>query len=243
MPVRLARFDIPEVSERSFALAGAASLETGDSVAVVADVSADQPEHGNSWDRDELDFGLPLGITMSVTGYPFTEIRYTQLSPDFGYLSLKYQFYGASRERSEKGNASWAATLAYGLTKAEDAGSYEQASELIGWDTETDARTVDIGLVGGYRVARRTLLYGGPYIQRTEVSTRLTRGSDTNGTTITRLDNTLFITGANVGVEFGFGKERGFVLGIELGRAWMSWDRIGFEDRSGQLSFRTGYHF
>lgn len=241
-PIKTARFQIPEVSERLLAVRGQWTFEEPLGVAIIHDVTADDPQPGDGWDitTHTEAWGPPFALDLGVTVFPQTELGVSQhVGELLSRISLKHQFHGAGRESSVPGNVSYALAATYGYDDGETSGG----STGVSWTVDYKSRTLDLGLIAGYRATRRTLFFGGPFIARHAFRTTLQRSDEVTGSEYFHRSDTLWVHGANVGVEFGYGRKRTFVLAVELNTQWMSWDRVGFSDPATTAGLMMGAQF
>ncbi|QDP00396.1 hypothetical protein [Thalassotalea sp. PS06] len=161
------RFQSPEVNSKPFDVKVNMSTATR-SVVVLSDLQSDilsrgegPDENGNCFspcfrptaDVNDNDGEADLRIEGSVSVGKGFEVIVS--GGDSNKISLKYQFYGAHEDQSGTGNVSQAIAIGYE--------SFEDSNSGVNWKTET--KTYDIAYIIGRRLSKRTIVYGGPFVQ------------------------------------------------------------------------------
>ena len=250
----MARFQVPEVSEQVLSVRGVLTLEDTAGVPLIDDVRVDVPQRGEGWDSGRAEVSLPSAfekrsaLDLSMTIFPKMEIGLSQHAGGrLNRVALKYQFHGVSRELSKLGNLSFALATTYGFDEGLESSRYSRIANsgpvYVHWDANYASRTLDLGLIAGYRANPIILLFGGPFASRNKFVTTFHRNDEVSGAQTLYQSNTLWVNGINAGAEVSLGKKRRFIFAVEANMQWMSWDRIGFADRTGTLGALVGFQF
>lgn len=221
------RFELPERSSRSFQIGGAVAEGTYVVVTpdqIVAAPGSRPPEVGSCPLKDESDDfleglfeddgcsgGAHLRADLQVNDTVQIGVRKTAEGVWSSQLKLflKAPKSGAFKE----GDSSWAITAALGKDARD--------TEAFGSDTDTETRVEhkfrDYALIGGLRLDRWVLLYGGPYFTRLDYSG--THSRTTSGSTSTSaFGGDPLMRGLNLGLNWNMGS-RDNAMQLECARA------------------------
>jgi hypothetical protein len=163
----LSRLELPERPARRFrfALGGAPNafvvLTPGQIAAAPAASNAEvvntQPDSNNCDDS-----GNDLRGSAEVCLAKRVVIGFARYSGGPPMVKLRLHLAGGDRQRAKVGSASLALTGAWGSDKR----TIQDAGPDGHYATRTDRSQLDLGLIAGVRLARTLVLYGGPYLIR-----------------------------------------------------------------------------
>lgn len=213
IPLKTARLQLPEVSERMFAGNVALNQQTGSDVVIVQDADRTPPDDRNTYVTTAD--GPVTGGDAAVTILPRTEVSLSYARGIY-MVGGKAQILGPSREQSAKGDVSLAVSVGYGRAQISDS----ETGNSLRWKANYDVTILDSSAVLGYRVGRRWLLYGGPFYQSYDVSGKLHQYNLTSSAAIGDFDinNRGRFYGFNFGFEFFLTNSRKFSLITEGSR-------------------------
>ncbi|MEC4087589.1 hypothetical protein [Pseudoalteromonas rubra] len=153
-----ARFASPEVNKSPFHLSLSLSTDTLNVIPLNTTEYVTDDSHLRAAAELSLGNGFELGWAAGGEG------KY----------SLKYQFYGNSREEASSGDVSHAVSISYvsGDDSGVEAGNYIGGTAYNNAHWEFDKNAIDVALISGYRLTPELLLYGSVFYQDGDIDGR-----------------------------------------------------------------------
>ena len=227
------RFDNPEVSSESLKVNVALGLGSRTNLAI----------EDTSYHTDGTEvYGFVRG---NITAAKGLAISVKTDDDSATHIGLKYQFYGANTEQSSKGNISQAFTLGYerNTTNAHyyTSGNYSKChnfycdyvSNAADWEHDTDV--YDIAWVVGYKLAERSIIYGGPFYQWGQINGYKKIANIAEE----KLNGNGYMIGANIAIEHRF--SFGMGLAGEIVYSNLDWGQYSQSDTA--FNFKIDYQF
>lgn len=213
VPLKTARFQLPEVSERIFSSNISINQHTGSDVVIVENADQSPPDDKTSYVTSAGD--IVTGGDAAITILPRTEISLSYARGTY-LIGGKVQVLGPAREQSSKGDLSFAVSAGYGYNQIDETDD----SGRLRWKANYEVKALDASAILGYRVGQRWLLYGGPFYQSYDVSGKLHQLNSTTGASMGEfnIDSSGHFYGLNFGFEFFLNQNRKFSLLTEGSR-------------------------
>ena len=213
VPLKTARFQLPEVSERIFASNISINQQTGSDVVIVENADQSPPNDKTSYVTSGD--GIATGGDAAITILPRTEIALSYARGTY-LIGGKVQVFGPAREQSTKGDLSLAVSAGYGYNQLDETDD----SGRLRWKATYKVKMLDASAILGYRVGQRWLLYGGPFYQTYDVAGKLNQLNSTTGASMGEfnIDSSGHFYGFNFGFEFFLNQNRKFSLLTEGSR-------------------------
>lgn len=207
----------------------------------------------NTQNKDtENDIRIALETDLSLSnGF---EVSYLVGEPSI--YALKYQFSGASKDTSDKGNFSQAIRFAR-QNGDELSGRYsleDSDDSSVKWKQQ--AKLWELSWILGYRLSKKSLVFGGPFylwgsikgeqvfnIHQMDNSYQIYTPAIPSGDIISQrtefLNNDIKIIGANVALQYDFNAD--WLLAAEIIYSNVDWQVD--DDKTTNFNFKVSYEF